>query len=60
MPKLLVVGLDGSGKTSMIKRLRSNLGKGEADFFTSTAYIAVEEFKMPNSSRDCLVYDMSG
>ena len=60
MFKLLVVGLDGAGKTSLIKRYNKLEDQNASEFFMSTAYINVEKVQLKGRSRECLVLDMSG
>ena len=60
MPKLLVVGLDYSGKTTMIKCYKGGLNVNEGDYFTSTPYINIEKVKLNKSNQECMVLDMSG
>ena len=60
MAKLLVVGLDYSGKTTLVKCYKGALNENEADYFTTTPYINVEKVKLPKTNQECIVLDMSG
>ena len=60
MLKVLVVGLDGAGKTTLIKKYNKLAEKNAAEFFMSTAYINLEKVMLKGLTRECLVLDMSG
>ena len=62
-------GLDGSGKTTLIKRACDDLEKFAAanpgaetnsEMYTSTPFINMEKIVLPETSQPCVVYDMSG
>ena len=70
---MLLCGLDGSGKTSMIKRYTKALDQfsttnkdtenpfANVEFYTSTPFINMERIELPNSNNSiCVVYDVSG
>ena len=60
MKKLLVCGLDGSGKTTMIKRWKSS-EHDPIELVPSTSYMNLEVIEADaGSSNKTLVYDMSG
>lgn len=59
--KLLLCGLDGSGKTTLIKRLKADqIGKSATEIIMSTPFINAEKITLPSSNETCLVYDVSG
>ena len=57
--QLLLVGLDGSGKTTMIKRFK-HIPENSFEFYTSTPFINIEKITLPSSNLPCVVYDISG
>ncbi len=59
MPKILMVGLDYSGKTSLIKKFQK-LDAGEAEFYMTTPYINIEKVRLPRCQKECIMIDMSG
>ena len=63
--KLLLIGLDNSGKTTMLTYMReqttdSKIKKGEAQLVMNTPFINVEVLNLPGEDEACIVYDMSG
>ena len=63
--KLLLIGLDYSGKTTLLKQFAQQSGsdkinQGEAELVMTTPFINVEVIKLPFSNDECIVYDMSG
>ena len=63
--KLLVIGLDQSGKTTLLKYMQQitadkKIKPGVAELVMNTPFINVEVMRMPGSGDECLVYDMSG
>ena len=58
--KLLLVGLDNSGKTTMIKRFKKDVVKDQKEMIMTTPFLNVEKVTLPFSQNECLVYDMSG
>ena len=57
--QLLIVGLDYSGKSTLIKRVKT-IPENSAEFFTTTPYINIEKITLPFSNLPCVVYDLSG
>ncbi|CDW87057.1 adp-ribosylation factor-like protein 6 [Stylonychia lemnae] len=57
--QLLMIGLDYSGKTTLIKRFKT-IPENSAEFFHTTPYINIEKITLPFSSKACVVYDLSG
>lgn len=57
--QLLIIGLDYSGKTTLIKRFKA-MPETTAEFFTTTPYINIEKITLPFSNSACVVYDLSG
>ncbi len=57
--QLLLIGLDYSGKTTLIKRFKT-LPENTAEFYHTTPYINIEKITLPFSNTPCVVYDMSG
>ena len=58
--KLLLCGLDGSGKTTMIKKYnKKEIREGNSELIMSTPFINCEMIELPSLNK-CLVYDMSG
>ena len=55
---LMIIGLDGSGKTSLAKRLKS-IEEGY-EYYTSTTFMNIEKIMLPSRNNPCIVYDMSG
>lgn len=60
MRKVLLCGLDYSGKTTLVKMFRNRDPNEASEFFTSTAFMNLEKVKLPGKAEPCLVYDMSG
>jgi len=60
MRKVLLCGLDFSGKTTLVKKFRIREPNEANEFFTSTAFLNLEKVKLPGKAETCLVYDMSG
>ena len=60
MRKLLLCGLDYSGKTTLIKKFKSSPIEENTELIQTTAYMNLEKITLPKSSTACLVYDMSG
>ena len=60
MRKLLLCGLDNSGKTTLLKRYKKDVQKDQVEMITSTPFINVEKIELPFSKQECIVYDMSG
>lgn len=61
MRKLLLVGLDNSGKSTLLRRQNKNdLQQGQAELISTTSFMSVEKVTLPFSQQQCLVYDMSG
>jgi GTPase SAR1 family protein len=54
-----MIGLDYSGKTTLIKRYKP-IAENSAEYFTTTPYINIEQITLPFSNMPCVVYDMSG
>ncbi|TNV75364.1 hypothetical protein FGO68_gene13769 [Halteria grandinella] len=57
--QLLLIGLDGSGKTTLIKHFK-RIEENSYEFYTSTPYINIEKVTLPFSNLPCVVYDLSG
>jgi ADP-ribosylation factor-like protein 6 len=59
--QFLICGLDGAGKTTMIKNwiYQSDSSRGD-ELITSTPLINVEHYKTPGKSQGAIFYDMSG
>lgn len=57
--QLLLIGLEGSGKTTLIKRWK-HIPEDSYEFYTSTPYINVEKVKLQFTGMPCVVYDLSG
>ena len=57
--QLLLVGLDGSGKTTLIKKFKE-IPENSYEFYTSTPYINIERIKLTTSKLPYIVYDLSG
>ena len=57
--QLLLLGLDGSGKTTMIKRFK-HIPENTYEYYTTTPYINIEKVTLPFNTQPCVVYDMSG
>ena len=57
--QLLLLGLDYSGKTTLIKRFKP-IPENTAEFYHTTPYINIEKITLPFSNMPCVVYDMSG
>jgi len=57
--QLLMIGLDYSGKTTLIKRFKK-IPEHTAEYFHTTPYINIENINLPFSSKPCVVYDLSG
>ena len=53
------MGLDGSGKTTLIKRFK-HIPENSFEFYTTTPYINLEKVTLPFSNMPCIVYDLSG
>lgn len=53
--KLLLCGLDFSGKTTLIKKL----SQGEC-YFYSTPFVNIERLQFGKNNKQCTVYDVSG
>ena len=60
MWKLLLVGLDYSGKTTLLKKFKKDVLAGQAEMITTTPFINVEKITLPFSQDECIVYDLSG
>lgn len=58
--KMLLVGLDYSGKTTMIKKFASEIVENEFELVMTTPFINLEKITLPHSNEQCLVFDMSG
>ena len=58
--KLLLIGLDNSGKTTLLKRYKKDVLQGQAEMISTTSFINVEKLTLPFTQNECLVYDMSG
>ncbi len=56
---MLVIGLDGAGKTTLVKRFKP-IPDGTYEYYTSTPYINVEKINLPFHNVPCVIYDMSG
>ena len=54
-----MIGLDYSGKTTLIKHYKK-IPESTAEYFHTTPYLNIENVKMPSSTQQCVVYDMSG
>jgi GTPase SAR1 family protein len=54
-----LIGLDYSGKTTLIKRYKP-IPENSAEYFFTTPYINIEKITLPFSNLPCVVYDMSG
>jgi GTPase SAR1 family protein len=54
-----LVGLDGAGKTTLVKRFKM-IPEGSYEYFTTTPYINVEKVTLPFNNIPCVVYDLSG
>lgn len=57
--QLLLIGLDYSGKTTMIKRFKQ-IPENSAEYFYTTPYLNIEKITLPFSNMPCVVYDLSG
>lgn len=57
--QLLLIGLDYSGKTTMIKRFKQ-IPENSAEYFFTTPYLNIEKITLPFSNMPCVVYDVSG
>ena len=60
MRKLLLVGLDYSGKTTLIKKFKCSPIDDNTELIQTTSFMNLEKITLPKSSTPCLVYDMSG
>ena len=54
-----MVGLDGSGKTTLIKRFKA-IPENTYEYYTTTPYINIEKVTLPFNNQPCVVFDMSG
>lgn len=57
--QLLLLGLDGAGKTTLVKRFK-HIPETSYEYYTSTPYINLEKVTLPFSNLQCAVYDLSG
>ena len=57
--QLLLIGLDGAGKTTLIKRFKS-IAENSYEYYTSTPYVNIERVTLPFNNLPCVVYDLSG
>ena len=57
--QLLLIGLDGAGKTTLIKRFKS-IAENSYEYYSSTPYINIEKVTLPFLNLPCVVYDLSG
>jgi len=60
LKKLLLCGLDYTGKTTLVKQFKGGILEDSAEFMMSTPFINLEKITLPYSQDTCLVYDMSG
>ena len=73
--QLLLCGLDNAGKTTMLKQYSSGLESyasspeaanhaedkfANTEFFMTTPFIDIEKIDLPETSQQCIVYDLSG
>ena len=57
--QMLLIGLDYSGKSTLIKRFKA-MPENSAEFYHTTAYLNIEKITLPFSNLPCVVYDVSG
>ena len=57
--KLLVCGLDNSGKTTLVKKFNHSQ-TDEDSLVTTTPFINLDVITIPQTAEECLVYDLSG
>jgi len=57
--QLLLIGLDYSGKTTLIKKFKK-IAENSYEYYFTTPYINIEKITLPFSNMQCVVYDMSG
>ena len=55
---LMIIGLDGAGKTSLAKRLKK-IDEGY-EYYTSTSFMNIEKIILPSRNNPCILYDLSG
>lgn len=55
--KMLLCGLDFSGKTTFIKKFKNN---PDEELCMTTPFLNLEKITLPLTNSQCLVYDMSG
>ena len=56
---LLVIGLDNSGKTTLVKQCK-RLEKDALEYYTSTPFLNIEKVNLSYLHKTCVIYDVSG